>query len=505
MKKVLFSSLLAILACSAFAQSVKFDEIKPQCPDLPPAKKVRVSVSSFDVSTISNPGQLGDELAQMLTDALQQVNCFNVLLSVKDSKNMTDEIKFGQSGNTMDGSSPQTGKMKGAQVIVMGKVVSFSSGGKSGGALGISVSGGNKAKVGLIIQLINPETRELLTSTSFETEGKTGGFSGVKMLGFNMAGSTNNNAVQDAVHKGIIKAVEFIASKKDMMPLPDVNSGVPEVKTYNASNCAVLNSSKPPKIMVIIPEYHITQRIPDPAGETEMNRKFLEAGFQVVDPAMFATINNSIQFKDATGDPAKAISLGKQFGADIVIYGEGFSQRPGVAGANDVGTQNGQASVRARVEVRAVRTDDATMIATNGFEAGALDNAELVASKAALRKAASLAADYLLGQFCSRNLSFGKGGGSGGSGGNGETAATPGRPVTEITLLNADYGRLKMLADLLAPKGKVLSKNISNGTGTIRLEHTGATDTIADFIDSRGGGAYNIQNVETGKITLTAK
>ena len=122
--------MLALLALGCFAQKVAFAEIKPECPDAPPSKKVRISVSSFEVSTISNPGQLGDELAQMLTDALQNVNCFNVLLSSKDSKQLTDEIKFGQSGNTEDGSAPQTGKMKGAQVIVLGKVTSFSSGGK---------------------------------------------------------------------------------------------------------------------------------------------------------------------------------------------------------------------------------------------------------------------------------------------------------------------------------------------------------------------------------------
>lgn len=494
MNRLLLASCFFLWANLIHAQAAKFDEIKPQCPNLAPAQKVRVSVSSFDVATVSNPGQLGDELAQMLTDALQQVQCFNVLLSSKDSKNLTQEIAFGQAGNTEDGSSPQTGKMKGAQVIVMGKVTSFSSGEKSGGGGGITISGGRKAKVSFIIQLINPETRELITSTSVETEGKTGGFSGAKVLGLNMGGSTDNNAVQDAVHKGIIKAVEFIAANKDKMPLPDVSSTAAAM-TYSAANCAVLNSGHAPKVMVIVPEYHITQRIPDPAAETEINRKFLEAGFQVVDPAMFATINNTVEFKDAAADPAKAISLGKQFGADIVIYGEAFSQRPD----NSVGggVQNGQVTVRARVEVRAVRTDDATMIATNGFEAGALDNAEFVASKAALRRAGGQVADYLLQQFCTRNLSFGKAGG----GGTGAGA----KPVTEITLVNADYSKVKALAELLAGKGKVLSKTISNGTGTITLEHTGTTDSIADYIDSHGAGVYSIQNVDAGKITLGVK
>lgn len=488
----------AIFVLQSFSQKVSFDEIKPQCPDAPPSKKVRLSVSSFEVSTLTNPGQLGDELAQMLTDALQQVNCFNVLLSIKDSKNLTDEIKFGQSGNTMDGSSPTTGKMKGAQVVVMGKVTSFSTGAKSGGALGINVSGGNKAKVSFIIQLVDPESRELITSKSIETEGKVGGFSGVKILGLNMAGGTNNNAVQDAVHKGIIQAVEFIASKKDMMPLPDASSGIPAVKTYTAGNCPMLNGAHSPKIMVLLPESHIGQRFPDPAGETEMNRKFLEAGFQVVDPSMYAAINNNFQFKDAVADPARAISIGKQFGADIIVYGEGVSQRPGtVNNPNDAGTQNGQASCRARIEVRAVRTDNATMIATNGLEAGALDNAEFVAAKAALRKAASLAADYLLQQFCTKNIAFSNSGSS--------ATMASNKPFSEITLMNADYSKLKALAAILAAKGTVLTKNLTDGKGYIKIEHACTTDALADFIETKAGAAYSIQNSQDGKITLVAK
>jgi hypothetical protein len=214
---------------------------------------------------------------------------------------------------------------------------------------------------------------------------------------------------------------------------------------------------------------------------------------------MFATINNSVEFKDATADPAKAISIGKQFGADIVVYGEGISQRPGTVNANDAGTQNGQASVRARVEVRAVRTDNATLVATNGLEAGALDNAEMVAAKAALRRAAGLIADYLLDQFCTHDLRFA------GSGGAGKAGPATGKMVTEITVTNTDYSHLKALADQLASKGNVLSRSLTNGTGLIRLEHSGGTESIADFIDSKGGGTYSVQNAESGKITIVVK
>ena len=73
---------------------------------------------------------------------------------------------------------------------------------------------------------------------------------------------------------------------------------------------------------------------------------------------MFATKENNVAFINASKNPMLAISLGKKFGADIVIYGEAFSERTGIQGK--------QVTCRARVEVRAVRTDDATIIAANG-------------------------------------------------------------------------------------------------------------------------------------------
>jgi curli biogenesis system outer membrane secretion channel CsgG len=126
MKKILLISFLGVcISSTIIAQKVTIEKIKEQCGDIPYNKRVRLSVSNFDVATPKASGQFGDELSQMLTNALQNVNCFNVLLSIKDTKALTDEISFGQTGNTKSGSSPQTGKMKGAQVIVMGKITEF--------------------------------------------------------------------------------------------------------------------------------------------------------------------------------------------------------------------------------------------------------------------------------------------------------------------------------------------------------------------------------------------
>ena len=92
--------LFSILFVSDFvsAQKVSLDNIKQQCTGLPIDKRVRLSVSTFTVATPTAQGKFGDELAQMLTTALQEVNCFNVLLSLKDIQNATDELEFNQKG-----------------------------------------------------------------------------------------------------------------------------------------------------------------------------------------------------------------------------------------------------------------------------------------------------------------------------------------------------------------------------------------------------------------------
>jgi hypothetical protein len=243
--------------------------------------------------------------------------------------------------------------------------------------------------------------------------------------------------------------------------------------------------------MVIIPEYHLTVRIPDPAGETEINRKFIDAGFKVVDPALYAALEKTIEFDEAAKDPMKAISLGKRFGADIVIYGEAFSEIAGHLG--------NQVSCRARVEARAVRTDDATIIATNGLEAGALDIAEHVAGKAALRKAGGLVADYMLSQFCTKNITF--------AGKHTEDGGVPARGFNnvDITVLNSDYSKMRLLAEALGAKGHVVSKSITDGTGDMIFQYKGPLDAITDYIDTRLNAKFSIQNVGNGKITLVCK
>jgi TolB-like protein len=155
-----------------------------------------------------------------------------------------------------------------------------------------------------------------------------------------------------------------------------------------------------PRVMIMIPEEHIhrqaPRRIPDPAGETEMIRKFVESGFRVVDQSQVKKIRDTKEGKAATkGDTQSAVAIARQYGAEVIIVGEAFSEnlpRP---------TQELQ-TCSARVEARAIDADTDIIIAANGKEAHATDATEETAAKKALRTAGGLLADDMIKQITDR-------------------------------------------------------------------------------------------------------
>ena len=147
------------------------------------------------------------------------------------------------------------------------------------------------------------------------------------------------------------------------------------------------------RIMVIIPEEHISRPVPDPAGETEIIRKLVEYGFTVVDQKQVAMVRqNQEEMQRLRGNVKAAAALGLQYGADIIIFGEAFSE-------SVPGDWFGMRVCRARVEARAVKCDTGVILAAHGLEASGRDVAEFVAGKKALRAAGSRIADYFIEQI----------------------------------------------------------------------------------------------------------
>jgi curli biogenesis system outer membrane secretion channel CsgG len=478
--------LFTIISINCFSQAKKvtFEEVQSTCKGIKREDRTRITVARFSVSSraAQATGQFGEELTAIMTNALQQTNCFRVLESLKNEADLETEIARNETGAT-NGSGPQRGKQLSAQAIVTAEITEYNDG-ESEVNLTILSIGTNKAKLGVIVKVIDPETRELLWSKSINAEGKKGGFTGVSLGGFSFAGSTRvSEAMSAAVEDLVLKTMEVLVKEKDEIMGTFEGNVSSSPKSWNSTNCTLLSGTYKPRVMVIVPEYHIQMPIPDPAGETEILRKLLEAGFKVVDPSVLATIRTGKRFKDAVSDPMAAVALGRDFGADIVIFGEAFSQA--------ASRENGRFTCRARVEVKAVRTDNAEMLATNGFHAGGQDIAESTASKTALRNAGAGVADYLLGQFCISNETFTQR-----TNNTKPVLASPGKNnnlginTYNISIENVSFIQFNNIIKSLTDEGKstINNKALKNKIGTFTIVSEMSKSQVVDIIKSNCKG-----------------
>ena len=114
-----------------------FDSVKVMCPDIAREKRPRLTVARFSVTAPNAPqDQFGDNLATMLSNALQGTNCYRILERLKDSSDMLDEQNFQHSGNVGKGSVKKS-KMLGANVIVTGEIITYEASSKN---FGVNIS-----------------------------------------------------------------------------------------------------------------------------------------------------------------------------------------------------------------------------------------------------------------------------------------------------------------------------------------------------------------------------
>jgi curli biogenesis system outer membrane secretion channel CsgG len=249
LKSVSLFISLAVSTHLLFAQEdekVKLEEVKQQCTALPLEKRARVSVTRFTVTTkmpgtetqrnaqannrlkglgtIFNRGEapqadkipptLGDNLTTMLTNALQEVNCYRVLESLSNNKDLTGEIDAGSSQYSSK-KTPKAGKQLGAQIVVTGEVIEYSE--KTKGVAVVGVGSSKKTiKMGFNLKMINPETRDIIASHVFRVESRAN--KSVSVLGLVKTGDTDP-AVAAVMEDGIIEAVQYMAKVRDSLKI----------------------------------------------------------------------------------------------------------------------------------------------------------------------------------------------------------------------------------------------------------------------------------------------
>jgi curli biogenesis system outer membrane secretion channel CsgG len=267
MKSNLSLPAFLLLICSIHVASaqkkvkVKEEQVKAICDVTPLNERIRLAVTRFDISTRgslkskatgnenyntnwyfnnsnsqTNPEagmiEFGGNMATMLQTALQQTNCFNVLVNLDNKEDLDKEIRFGESESADKKTAIKKGNMKSAQVVVTGEITEFNNqtSGKTFGPLKLSKQ---IVRLGFIVTITNPETREVFESRSFNVEGKSSdkvsiGVGLPTILGNQRVDFSGGNkytpAVANALEQGLIQAAEWLSSQKDIMIVPEIGT-----------------------------------------------------------------------------------------------------------------------------------------------------------------------------------------------------------------------------------------------------------------------------------------
>jgi curli biogenesis system outer membrane secretion channel CsgG len=515
--------LSGALLFPTFAGETRVEEVPQLCPGLNPSERPIIAVMDFKVK-VDVTGDVGGGMASMLSNALLNSGCFTVVERERLDDVMSEQA-FGMSGAVEESSAPSAGRLKGARYQVMGEITEFSD--NESGAAGAARSVGRlfgrgrvsqtagsvavrKAHIGFIIKVVDTTTGVVIGSQSFDKKRTSAGFAAADWAGSRaFAGSGQiSKAMADAIEEGIIGAIQYIAPyRSQMVGATPAAQAAAASTALKPGDCALMQRGRPaPRVMVIIPEEHImgmygsygegrafkfdeyeadrdmapssgstaadamaaAQRMirpPDPAGETEIVKRFLEHGFYMVDEKQMAKLREEQRFRQANNDVALASAIGREFDADIVITGEAFSEF-----SKNI---NGMMSCRARVEAKAIESSSGRIIAADGLHAAAVDVSEVIAGKAALRNAGGKVADYFITQICNDpRASYDSGAGVAGGG-----------AVTELVVNNIDFmgsSRMQKALDALEVVTAVEKGSFRDGTTTFLVTHSGSTDQLAE-------------------------
>lgn len=236
------------------------------------------------------------------------------------------------------------------------------------------------------------------------------------------------------------------------------------------------------KIMVVIPEWHISHWIPDPAAETAIIGALVDAGYRVVDQMTAAEVRADEQLRQRVlGDPHAAAEIGLQYNADVIITGEAFSE--------DAGRVAGMRSCRARVEIRAVRCRTAEVIAALSAEASGADIAEAIAAKKALRNAGNRAYGELAPRLAS-------------------SEERPTQHPIMVTVTGVDFDALAELQSLISTLPEVIEvvrPQLLGSTGSLEIIASAEGSDIASAMSgvAIAGETLNIEAASSERISCT--
>lgn len=220
--------------------------------------------------------------------------------------------------------------------------------------------------------------------------------------------------------------------------------------------------------------------------ENEFIDVFTQKGFEFIDHATAARdikVTAAYKIQDLTA--AQARTLGNQADAEVVIVGKALSKLYGEVGG-------GMKSVQADLSVKAVRTDTGQIIATVTTHGAGVHITPETAGITAIRKAASEAAEELMGKILAVYAK--------------ETGGT--RPVN-ITVTGLNKTQFVKFKDVLRNQVrgiKNLHERSFNGTtAKISVDSKNSAQILCDELVLKDFGAFSVEIVSSTPNALELK
>ena len=493
MKSLIFTFF--VLFAFQITLQAQLEDVPKYCKNIGRPDRTPISVSEFTFSARGGYGRdAGIGLKKMLSNALVECGCYRVV-ERQQLNSVLREQELALGGGIRRGTRARTGQLTGAQVTILADVTEFKEKEKSVGIgalskFGIGGIGKTTAHIGIVLQVVDTETGEILISKSIDHKKSSVGTAGGSGIAGILAGGLfyKSQAMEDAIEEALIEIVGYVAAEKDLLPKGNGNAkevadayGIGGGITVEAEECGLLRGATKPKVMVIIPEVHIRRAIPDPAGETEIIRKLRKFGYDVIDPSQVERIRQQDAFNQAlTANNNKALAnFGREMEADILIIGEAFSE--------DANRTGNLFSARARVEARAIDVNNGSILTANGAHAAGQDIAANVAAKAALREAGTLMADFFINELCGASLS---------------NKPSKGRRDLGVLISNVSFSQYRSFMKEMdkVSWGSVVKKDFNKNILKMILRSSEDTDQLADRIIKLSDGKADIVSAKGNKI-----
>lgn len=305
----------------------------------------------------------------------------------------------------------------------------------------------------------------------------------------------NNMLINDEIYtqsRGYITNYTIVSQKMngdgtyEVMINANVDTN-PNSKLMNElTRLGIINRQlRDPKIAVVIPEYHIRARVPDPAGETAVIRKLIDAGFSRItdiSDARYSLNKLSALTKQDMENIAKSRNV------DILIVGEAFSEGVGDVGKFlPTGRNTGIVSCKARLEAKIFIAKTGQIISANGTYGTAADLTEFIAGKKALNDAGEKMGDYIVEKL----LNYG--------------SST--RQNLEVVVAATDFNKINAINSAVQKIRGVESSMVTdynNGKATLSVKFSGTPQTLFNQLNQAVNFNINLQSFTYNTLNIAA-